>query len=62
MNELSGIQYGVCEVSELDEMVMLLAESFSRFEPLAVAAGITSKEFEQFVRIWLPNVVSDGAF
>jgi len=59
-NEVSGIQYGVCGASELDEMAMLLAETFSRFDPPAVAIGITQKEFEEFVRVFLPNVASDG--
>ncbi len=48
------------EASELDEMAMLLADTFSRFGPPAMAAGITPKEFEEFVRIFLPHVASDG--
>ncbi len=46
IREYEGIQYGLCETSELDEMVILLADTFSRFDPPAVAAGISSKEFE----------------
>ncbi len=60
IREYEGIQYGLCETSELDEMVILLADTFSRFDPPAVAAGISSKEFEEFIRIFLPNVASDG--
>ena len=59
-SEHSGIQYGVCETSDLDEMAILLAENFTRFDPPAVAAGITPKEFEAFVQIFVPNVASDG--
>lgn len=58
-NEVSGIQYGICEASELDKMKILLAETFSLFDPPAVAAGITPKEFEEFVRIFSSNVASD---
>ena len=60
IREYEGIQYGLCDTSELDEMVILLADTFSRFDPPAVAAGISSKEFEEFIRIFLPNVASDG--
>jgi ribosomal protein S18 acetylase RimI-like enzyme len=58
--EHEGIQYGICERSDLDEMVILLSDNFTRFDPPAVAAGISSKEFEEFIRIFLPNVASDG--
>jgi len=60
LSEHSGIQYGVSESSDLGEMVTLLADTFSRFDPPAVAAGITLKEFEAFVQIFLPSIASDG--
>ena len=59
-SERSGIQYGICETSDLDEMAILLAENVTRFDPPAVATGITPKEFEAFVQIFVPNVASDG--
>lgn len=59
-SEHAGIQYGVCETSDLDEMATLLADTFSRFDPPAVAVGITLKEFEEFVQIFSSSVASDG--
>lgn len=59
-SEHEGIQYGVCETSDFDEMATLLADTFSRFDPPAVAAGITPKEFKEFVQIFSSNAVSDG--
>jgi ribosomal protein S18 acetylase RimI-like enzyme len=40
-------------------MVKLLGEVFSRHDPPAVAAGITSSEFEQFVRMLCPKVAAE---
>jgi len=38
----------------------LLAESFTRHDPPAVAVGLTSDEFEAFVSLWLPGAGTDG--
>ena len=38
----------------------LLAETFTRRDPPAVAAGLTASEFEAFVRILCPNAAADG--
>ena len=58
-SEYAGIQYGICEISDLDEMATLLADTFSRFDPPAVAVGITLKEFEKLVQIFSPDVATD---
>jgi ribosomal protein S18 acetylase RimI-like enzyme len=57
--EISGIKYGICEKSDLDEMANLLAETFCRFDPPAVAVGITPNDFEKFVRLLFPGVLKD---
>lgn len=58
--EIQGIQYGICELSDLDEMGTLLAEIFARFDPPPVAMHITPAEFEKFIRCFLPRVETDG--
>lgn len=52
----SDIRFAVCEQRDVPEMGRLLAETFARHDPPAVAVGLTSDEFEAFV-----NVVSQSA-
>ena len=47
----SGIRYSVCEPRDVPEMGRLLAETFARHDPPAVAVGLTPDEFEAFVRL-----------
>jgi GNAT superfamily N-acetyltransferase len=58
--EASGIQYGVFELSDQEEMVSLLAESFSGYDPPAVAMGVTAEEFESCVRPFGPGAAAEG--
>lgn len=58
--ESSGVQYGVFELSDQDEMASLLAETFSRYEPPALALGLTAEEFEPQVRRFGPAVAAEG--
>jgi len=49
------IEYGVCRPSDVDEMVELLAEVFTRSDPPAVAVGLTPGEFGALVRLLGPS-------
>lgn len=55
-----GVDYGVAESSDMDEMARLLAVVFSHHDPRAVAAGLTPAEFEDFVRLFCPKAAADG--
>lgn len=54
------IEYGTYVSSDAEAMVKLLGEVFSRYDPPAVAVGLTSSEFEAFVRVLCPKVVVEG--
>ncbi len=41
-------------------MARLVAESFTRRDPPAVAVGLTAAEFEAFVRLWSPAAGGEG--
>jgi hypothetical protein len=58
--EALGVQYSVFELSDLDEMACLLAEAFSRYDPPAVAMGLSLDEFEEFVRLLCPKAATEG--
>jgi hypothetical protein len=45
-----GIEYGIYVASEAAAVAKVLADVFPRRDPLAVAVGLTSPEFEPFVR------------
>ena len=57
---IAGIEYAVCEPGDTPEVGRLLAESFTRHDPPAVAVGLTRGEFEAFVKLWLPGAGADG--
>lgn len=57
---ISGIEYTVCRPEDTDEMGGLLAESFTRHDPPAVAVGLTAEEFEAFVSLWSSAAAADG--
>ena len=59
-HQVLGIEYGVAEASDLDEMVRLLAAVFSHHDPPAVATGLAPPEFEDFVRLLCPRAAADG--
>jgi len=60
VHEVTGIRYGVCDASDVGEMVGLLGEVFSLYDPPAVAAGITAAEFGDFARLFTARAVTDG--
>jgi ribosomal protein S18 acetylase RimI-like enzyme len=60
LHEVSGIEYRVCVPDDTPEIGRLLAESFTKHDPPAIAVGLTPDEFEAFVALWLPGAGADG--
>lgn len=58
--EVLPIKYGICAASDAEEMTHLLADVFTRHDPLAWAVGLKPAEFESFVRTLLPQVAEEG--
>ncbi len=54
------IHYSIYTDNDADEMARLLSEVFSQRDPPAVAVGLTSAEFESFVRLLCPKAASEG--
>src|SRR5208337_3562017 len=52
------IEYGVYLLSDAEAMVKLLAEVFTRYDPPAIATGLTVSEFEAFVRLLCSNAAA----
>ena len=53
------IDYSVYRRSDCDEMAALLGEVFSQRDPPAVATGLTSADFEHFVRLLCPKAADE---
>lgn len=51
LNEAEGVQYELFNMSELDEMALMTAEAFARYEPTTSCLGIPSEDFADFVRL-----------
>jgi hypothetical protein len=54
------IDYSVYRRSDCGEMAALLGEVFSERDPPAVATGLTSADFEHFVRLLCPKAAEEG--
>lgn len=59
LNENQEIQYGICERSDTNEIILLLGDVFSHMDPPAMAVGITPPEFEAFVRLFTLKAVEE---
>ena len=49
--DIDGIRYALCDASDAPQLAPLIARTFTRDEPLAIAGGLTEPEFETFVRM-----------
>ncbi len=54
------INYEWYRAADRDETTKLLGEVFSERDPPAVAVGLTSAEFEHFVRLLCPKAAAEG--
>ena len=59
-SEPKQIEYGVYVPSDAEAMTKLLGEVFSRHDPPAVAAALTSSEFGDFVGLLCPKAAEEG--
>jgi ribosomal protein S18 acetylase RimI-like enzyme len=54
------IEYRIYTPSDGEAMTRILSEVFCRRDPPAMAVGLTTAEFEDFVRLLWPQVAADG--
>ena len=57
-HDLTGVRYSICRRRDLPEMRRLLADTFARNDPPAIAVGLTPAEFEAFVRVIARSAVT----
>ena len=53
-------QYGLLDSSDIEKMAELLANVFSRFDPPAVAVGLSFNEVRELVRLFSRRAPNDG--
>jgi len=58
--EISGIRYSICRPDEVAAMVRVLAATFARHDPPAVAVGLAPEDFETFLTIVSATAGDDG--
>jgi len=51
---------GLFQPADIDAMARLLADTFSRRDPPAMAVGLTGSEFEAMVRLYGPRAADEG--
>lgn len=54
-----GVEYGILEEAEAGAMARLLAEAFSRFEPMGVAVEIPHEQVERLVTAFVPKALTE---
>jgi GNAT superfamily N-acetyltransferase len=58
LSEIAGVQYGLADPSDVDEMAALLSTAFSQGDPIALALGVTPVELEELMRLYCPKAVA----
>ncbi|MGR9000192.1 MAG: hypothetical protein ACU88J_14255 [Gammaproteobacteria bacterium] len=56
LNEAEGVRYELFDITELDEMAVMTAETFTRYEPVTSSLAIPAEEFADFVRLLGPKL------
>ncbi len=59
LDHVQDIQYGLLESADVEEMTQLLADVFSRFDPPAVAAGLSFDDARALVKLFGGRAVQD---
>ncbi len=59
LDVVDGIDYGLLEAADASHMASLLADAFSRFEPMAVAVKLPYAQVERLVAAFLPKAISE---
>ena len=60
LNVMAYIEYGLLERTEVEAMVSVIAEAFSRYEPLAVAVGFSASEIERLISALSPKALAES--
>jgi ribosomal protein S18 acetylase RimI-like enzyme len=59
ITQVDGIIYGLLEATDEPEMVQVLAEAFSRHDPLAIALGLSVSDVAQIVEAFAPKMLKE---
>src|SRR5262249_48493410 len=54
------VKYSVYTAADAEDMVHVLADTFTKRDPPAVAAGLTMSDFQDLVRLFCPKAATDG--
>ena len=54
LRETDGVRFSLFELGDLDEMALLLADAFGKYEPMARVCGYSQREFVDFVKFFGP--------
>ena len=60
LREVQGVQYELFDMRALDEMALMVAKAFGRYEPMAIAQDIPVNEFVDFVKLLGPKAQEEA--
>jgi ribosomal protein S18 acetylase RimI-like enzyme len=59
LHETQSVRYELFDINTLDEMAVVVAKAFTRFEPMAVAQDFSFEEFVDFVKLFGPKAAQE---
>src|SRR5436305_1792130 len=57
--EVQGVGYELFDLHALDEMAVMIAEAFTRFEPMAVTQNFSLEELVEFIKLRGPKAAQE---
>lgn len=55
-----GVRYELFDMPALDDMAVIIAEAFARYEPMAVAQGLSREELVDFTKLLGPKAAQEA--
>lgn len=59
LREAQGVLYELFDIHALDDMAVVIAEAFARYEPMAVIQGVSREELVDFVKLFGPKAAKE---
>jgi hypothetical protein len=58
LREAQGVLYELFDIHALDDMAVVIAEAFARYEPMAVIQGVSREVLADFVKLFGPKAIN----
>jgi hypothetical protein len=60
LSEEKGVRYELFDMPALDDMAVVIAEAFARYEPMVVAQGLSREELVDSIKLLCPKAAQEA--